>query len=89
MPGPSDPDLIGRLAGAIALPLNIMLMAKLPPAAELQALGVRRVSSGGAPFRAAYARLAKATAAYLADGDPAAFANDPDGLGNLNKRFGS
>jgi 2-methylisocitrate lyase-like PEP mutase family enzyme len=88
VPGPSDSELIGRLAKAIALPLNIMLMPKLAPAAQLQALGVRRVSSGGGAFRAAYARLAKGVAAYLADGDPSAFANDPDGLGNLNKRFG-
>jgi 2-methylisocitrate lyase-like PEP mutase family enzyme len=87
VPGPSDNDLIGRLADEIRLPLNIMLLPTLAPAERLQALGVRRVSSGGAPFRAAYARLAKAAAAYLADGDPAAFANDPDGLGNLNKRF--
>jgi 2-methylisocitrate lyase-like PEP mutase family enzyme len=88
VPGPTDNELIGRLAGAIALPLNIMLLPALAPAAKLQALGVRRVSSGGGAFRAAYARLAKGVAAYLADGDPAAFANDPDGLGNLNKRFG-
>jgi 2-methylisocitrate lyase-like PEP mutase family enzyme len=88
VPGPTDNELIGRLAKAIALPLNIMLLAKLAPAAQLQVLGVRRVSSGGGAFRAAYARLAKGVAAYLADGDPSAFANDPDGLGNLNKRFG-
>jgi 2-methylisocitrate lyase-like PEP mutase family enzyme len=87
VPGPTDNDLIGQLAEAIALPLNIMLLPKLAPAAKLQALGVRRVSSGGGAFRAAYARLAKGVAAYLVDGDPAAFANDPDGLGNLNKRF--
>ncbi len=89
VPGPSDSALIGRLSQAIALPLNIMLLPGLAPAAELQALGVRRLSSGGAPFRAAYARLASAVAAYLADGDASAFANDPDALGNLNKRFGA
>jgi len=88
VPGPSDNDLIGRLAEAITLPLNIMLVSKLAPAAQLQALGVRRLSSGGGAFRAAYARLAKGVAAYLADGAPSAFANDPDGLGNLNTRFG-
>jgi 2-methylisocitrate lyase-like PEP mutase family enzyme len=88
VPGPSDPDLIGRLAQAIKLPLNIMLLPGLGNAKQLQALGVRRVSSATAPFRAAYATVAKATAAFLADGDPVAFAAGAEGLGNLNKRFG-
>lgn len=87
VPGPSDPDLIGRLADEIKLPLNIMLLPGLAKAAQLQALGVRRVSSATAPFRAAYATVAKATAAFLADGDPAAFAAGAEGLGNLNARF--
>jgi 2-methylisocitrate lyase-like PEP mutase family enzyme len=87
VPGPSDPDLIGRLADEITLPLNIMLLPGLAKAAQLQALGVRRVSSATAPFRAAYATVAKATAAFLQDGDPAAFAAGAEGLGNLNKRF--
>ncbi len=87
VPGPSDPDLIGRLADEIRLPLNIMLLPGLAKAAQLQALGVRRVSSATAPFRAAYATVANATAAFLVDGDPGAFAVDAARLGNLNKRF--
>ena len=87
VPGPSDNDLIGRLAKAIALPLNIMLLPALAPAAKLQALGVRRVSSGATPFASAYTNLAKSVAAYVKDGDPKAFAAGPE-LGNLNKRFG-
>ena len=88
VPGPSDPDLIGRLADEIKLPLNIMLLPGLAKAKQLQALGVRRVSSATAPFRQAYATVANATAAFLADGDPGAFAADAARLGNLNKRFG-
>jgi 2-methylisocitrate lyase-like PEP mutase family enzyme len=87
VPGPSDIDLIGRLADEIKLPLNIMLLPGLAKAEQLQALGVRRVSSATAPFRQAYANLANATVAFLADGDPAAFAADAGRLGNLNKRF--
>jgi 2-methylisocitrate lyase-like PEP mutase family enzyme len=87
VPGPSDPDLIGRLADEIKLPLNIMLLPNLAKAHQLQALGVRRVSSATAPFRQAYATVANATVAFLADGDPAAFAVDAERLGNLNKRF--
>jgi 2-methylisocitrate lyase-like PEP mutase family enzyme len=89
VPGPSDADLIGRLADEIKLPLNIMLLPGLAKAEQLQALGVRRVSSATAPFRQAYATVANATAAFLTDGDPAAFAADAARLGNLNKRFGA
>jgi hypothetical protein len=35
----------------------------------------------------AYATVANATAAFLKDGDPGAFAADATRLGNLNKRF--
>jgi 2-methylisocitrate lyase-like PEP mutase family enzyme len=86
-PGAAEADLIGRLADAIHLPLNIMLWGPIPKAAQLQALGVRRLSSGASPFRAAYAGVARAVAAYLTDGDGQAFA-DTEGLGNLNARFG-
>jgi 2-methylisocitrate lyase-like PEP mutase family enzyme len=83
-----DDDLIGRLADAIALPLNIMLLPGLAPAARLQALGVRRLSSGTAPFTATYAPLAAMTRDYLATGEATAFAAGAAGVGNLNQRFG-
>jgi len=88
VPGPKDEVLIGRLAAAIKPPLNIMLLPGLPNAARLQALGVRRVSSGTAPFRAAYATVAKAVATFLEVGEASAFKAGADGLGNLNTRFG-
>ena len=87
VPGVKDEDVIGRLADAIEAPLNIILQPGLPAAERLQALGVRRLSSGTAPFRAAYAPLAQAAAAYLANGDGAAFAAGAQGLQNLNQRF--
>ncbi len=87
VPGPSDADLIGRLADEIKSPLNIMLVPDLPNAQQLQALGVRRVSAGGGPFRAVYANLVKTVSAYLQDGGYSAFNGGGDGLGNLNKRF--
>jgi 2-methylisocitrate lyase-like PEP mutase family enzyme len=88
VPGPKDEELIGRLAEAIALPLNIMLLPGLAPAAKLQALGVRRLSSATAPFRAAYAPLAAQVTAFLATGEASAFAAGAAGLANLNDRFG-
>ena len=86
VPGPTDDALIGRLAGAIDGPMNIMLTGGLPSSARLQALGVRRLSSGGRPFAGAYAYLANAVKSYLADGLATPFLLE--GLGNLNKRFG-
>jgi 2-methylisocitrate lyase-like PEP mutase family enzyme len=89
VPGPREDDLIGRLAGEIRLPLNLMGRAGLAPAARLQALGARRLSSGARPFRAAYAALNQAMVAYLATGDADALARlDAGGLPDLNPRFG-
>ena len=86
-PGARDEELIGRLAQAISLPLNIMLMPGLPKAERLQALGVHRLSSATAPFRAAYSRTLEAVTAFLANGEAEAFAVGVE-LPNLNTRFG-
>jgi len=86
VPGPTQDALIGRLAQAIQAPLNMMLIKGLSPAARLQELGVRRLSSGGRPFAGVYAHLANAVKAYLADGRVDPFMTE--GLANLNKRFG-
>jgi 2-methylisocitrate lyase-like PEP mutase family enzyme len=80
-----EDDVIDRLADAIRLPLNVMLRPGLAPAEKLQALGVRRLSSGIAPFRLAYAAIAPAVTAYLETGEASAFASGP--LADLNKRF--
>lgn len=52
VPGRLDPDQISAIAGQVAVPLNV-----LPQPGrtldDLSALGVRRVSSGSLPFRAA------------------------------------
>jgi 2-methylisocitrate lyase-like PEP mutase family enzyme len=52
VPGVRDAETIGRLAKAINGPLNILAMAGVPPVAELERLGVRRVSIGSGPMRA-------------------------------------
>jgi len=88
VPGPSDPDLIGRLASEIRLPLNIMGWAGVPNAARLQALGVRRLSTATNPFRVAYAALARAVEAFVRDGDPDALARTAEGAPALQQRFG-
>ncbi len=88
VPGPADDDLIATLAREIALPLNVMGRGGVAKAERLQALGVRRLSSATAPFRAAYAAMARGVADYVASGDPSALAELGAGLPDLNKRFG-
>ena len=88
IPFANEAALIGRLAAAVSLPLNIMGFAGVPKAADLQALGVRRLSSATGLFRAAFAAVKRVTEAYLADGDPGAVAVAAQGAPDLNARFG-
>jgi 2-methylisocitrate lyase-like PEP mutase family enzyme len=51
-PGVKDKETIARLARGVAGPLNILATVGTPPVAELQELGVARVSVGSGPMRA-------------------------------------
>lgn len=62
---------ITEVAAGTGLPLNLMDWPGLPSAAELQALGVRRLSAGTALAAAVYPRLAALAAAFLGDTDAA------------------
>ncbi len=68
VPGAADPAALRALVDAIALPLNVMVMATVPPPAQLRELGVRRVSAGSAIAQAAYGLTRRATTAFLDDG---------------------
>ncbi|MBZ5659168.1 MAG: isocitrate lyase/phosphoenolpyruvate mutase family protein [Acidobacteriia bacterium] len=52
VPGVKDKETIGQLARGVRGPLNILAIAGTPPAAELEKLGVARVSVGSGPMRA-------------------------------------
>lgn len=52
VPGATAPDDLARLANAIPVPLNVLVVPDLP-LPELARLGVRRVSTGSLPYRAA------------------------------------
>lgn len=52
VPGLADPEDIRSVTAAIGLPVNVLAHASLT-VAELGGLGVRRVSSGSLPYRAA------------------------------------
>jgi 2-methylisocitrate lyase-like PEP mutase family enzyme len=68
VPGAAAAD-IPALAKDIPLPLNIMGWSGVPKAAELQAMGVKRLSAATNMARAVWAALAKASKTYLFDGD--------------------
>jgi 2-methylisocitrate lyase-like PEP mutase family enzyme len=54
-PGIADADAISRLVSAVRRPLNVLATAGVPPVAELERLGVARVSVGSGPMRATLA----------------------------------
>ena len=67
VPGPITRDALRDLAAAIPVPLNVL---PILPLGELAELGVRRVSTGSLPHRAAI-DTAVAVAATIRDGHPA------------------
>jgi len=68
VPGVREAAHIGALAAAARLPLNVLALPGVPPAAELAALGVRRLSSGSGLAESVYGRLAALAAGFLATG---------------------
>jgi 2-methylisocitrate lyase-like PEP mutase family enzyme len=85
VPCAKDREAIAALARAIApLPLNLMAIPGLPAAAELRALGVRRLSAGASIAASALATVRDLATRFLADG--ASFAPDID-YGAVNRLF--
>jgi 2-methylisocitrate lyase-like PEP mutase family enzyme len=76
VPGVSEAGLIGRLAAAIGGPMNVLARGDTPPVAELERLGVARVSIGGGPARAALTAVRKVAAELLDRGTYEAFTRD-------------
>ena len=82
-PGLKDAETIGRLAKDVECPLNILAVPGTPSVAELEKLGVRRLSVGSGFMRATLGLLRRAadelksagTYSSLADGVPYADVN--------------
>lgn len=53
VPGIFQPEQIRDVCAATTLPVNVMMMASLPPHAVLAQLGVARISYGPGPYREA------------------------------------
>jgi 2-methylisocitrate lyase-like PEP mutase family enzyme len=87
VPGVSEAALIGRLVRGIDGPINILAGAAAPPIAELERLGVRRVSIGSGPMRATMT-LFRAIARELADqGTYTSFTRDVMTYAEANRLF--
>jgi 2-methylisocitrate lyase-like PEP mutase family enzyme len=67
---PGDADTIRTLARSIRAPLSVLAGADTPPPAELEAMGVARVSYGVAFTRAAITAVKQLAEMLLARGDP-------------------
>jgi 2-methylisocitrate lyase-like PEP mutase family enzyme len=87
VPFVADAAVIGRLARAIEGPLNVLARPGTPPLAELKALGVARVSVGGALATSAYAVVRRAAAELKASGTYG-FAEGAIPHPEMNKLFG-
>jgi 2-methylisocitrate lyase-like PEP mutase family enzyme len=83
VPGPTDREVIARLATDIDAPLNVMGGAKSPGIDVLSEIGVRRVTVGAIMARATYDTLEKA-AAELRDTGTFTFADGIMSHADLN-----
>ncbi len=86
-PGITDRDLIARLVGALDGPLNILATAGTPPVAELAAIGVRRVSQGSGPARAALATCRRVADELRASGTYGAYTTGALSYAEANALF--
>jgi 2-methylisocitrate lyase-like PEP mutase family enzyme len=87
VPGVSDRDSIAHLAGEIRGPVNVLAVQGTPPLAELEELGVARVSAGSGIARAAYKRAERVAHEMLAEGT-FGFADDAFGHADLQELLG-
>lgn len=65
-PGLVRPSDIRQVVGELDCPVNVLLWPNGPDVGELAGLGVRRVSTGGALMRVAYAAMEESAARLLA-----------------------
>ena len=83
-PGAVEAGDIARLVAGTPLPVNLLAVPGLPSAAELERLGVRRLSAGSGLASAAYGRAAALAKAFLSDGASAPMMEGGLGWGEMN-----
>lgn len=83
-PGLVEPEGIAELTAGTPLPVNLLAFPGLPGAAELERLGVRRLSAGSGLASAAYGRTAALAADFLKTGETAPMLEGALGWGEMN-----
>jgi len=83
-PGLVEPEGIAELTAGTTLPVNLLAFPGLPGAAELERLGVRRLSAGSGLASAAYGRTAALASDFLKTGETAPMLEGALGWGEMN-----
>lgn len=87
VPGVTDAETIGRLVRAIPGPLNVLAVRGMPPIAELERLGVARVSVGSGPMRATLALTQRIAQELRERGTYTGFTEGTPPLRDFNRLF--
>jgi 2-methylisocitrate lyase-like PEP mutase family enzyme len=87
VPGVTDPETLGRLVQAIAGPLNVLATRGTPAVGALARLGVRRVSQGSGPARAALATVHRVARELRDPGTYGAYTTDTIDYAEANRLF--
>jgi 2-methylisocitrate lyase-like PEP mutase family enzyme len=87
VPAVTDREVIRTLAAEIDGPVNILAVPGCPPVAELEALGVRRLSVGSGPMRAAMGLTRRIAEELLATGTYRSFHEGAIPYSEANKLF--
>ncbi|MBV6738219.1 isocitrate lyase/PEP mutase family protein [Priestia megaterium] len=69
IPGVTDIDTIKNFRREISCPINLLVGSDTPPLNELSKIGIERVSSGSAPFRATITLLKEISEAIMNSGN--------------------
>jgi 2-methylisocitrate lyase-like PEP mutase family enzyme len=86
-PGLFRIDDIARVVAEVGRPVNVLALSRGPSVPELSAVGVRRISTGGALARAAYGALLRAASELRDDGTSTYLAEAISGA-DLNAALG-
>jgi 2-methylisocitrate lyase-like PEP mutase family enzyme len=87
VPGMTSVDDTARIASQTPLPLNLMLLPRMPAIHSLFAVGARRFTAGPATFQTAYGHARTLAHALLADHDTAGLFTDGVAYDAMNTLF--
>jgi 2-methylisocitrate lyase-like PEP mutase family enzyme len=87
VPGATEREDIRRLVSEIGAPLNILAMPGTPPVRELAEIGVKRVSVGAGPARAALATARRVARELFDSGTYSTFLNEAIPYAELREVF--